>query len=151
MLTGRYPFRARSRQEIERMNLESPAPKPSDAVPVSAAIDEVVLHCMSKSPAARFPTAAAVATALKQAVESKPARESASTKQAVAVLIDVRLPGELDDSDESLLEEVTESLELAERRLRQTSFVVSLQTGTTLLATRILPDDSGAARAVRKD
>jgi serine/threonine-protein kinase len=150
MLTGRYPFRARSRQEIERMNLEAPAPRPSDAAPVPPAIDQVVLRCMSKSPHGRFPTAQAVAAALREAVETKPASENAGARQAVAVLVDVRLSGELDDGDERLLEEVTETLELAERRLRETSFVVSLQTGTSLLAARLLPDDSGAARAMLK-
>jgi serine/threonine-protein kinase len=150
-LTGRYPFRARSRQEIERMNLESPAPKPSDAAPLPPAIDEVVLRCMNKNPAARFQSVEEVAAALKAAIEAKPAAAAPAAKQAVAVLIDVHLPGEMDDTDETLLEEVTSALELAEQRLRETRFVVSLQTGTTLLATRLLPDEGGAARAARKD
>jgi hypothetical protein len=45
---------------------------------------------------------------------------------------------------------IAESLELAEQRLREARFVVSLHTSTTLLATRLLPDDPGAARADRK-
>jgi hypothetical protein len=150
MLTGRYPFRAESRQEIERMNLEAPAPKPSDSVPVPAAIDEVVTRCMSKNPAGRFASALEVMAALREAVERKAPVEVANHRQAVAVHVDVRLQGDIDEADDELLDDIAQALDLAEERLRQAAFVVSLHTGTTLLATRVLPDDPAAARDDRR-
>jgi serine/threonine-protein kinase len=147
-LTGRYPFRAKTRQEVERMNLMTPAPRPSDAAPVPSAVDEVVLKCMSKRADGRYPSAAAVAEALREAVAPKAAAEGTGPKQAVAVHVD--LSAESAEADDELLENIAEALDLAEQRLREACFVVSLHTSTTLLAARLLPDDPGAARADRR-
>jgi serine/threonine protein kinase len=147
-LTGRYPFRAKTRQEVERMNLMTPPPRPSDAAPVPPAVDEIVIKCMSKRADGRFPSAAAVAAALREAVAPKVAAETAGPKQAVAVHVD--LSAESAEADDDVLEEIAEALDLAEQRLREAAFVVSLHTSTTLLAARLLPDDPGEARADRK-
>jgi serine/threonine-protein kinase len=147
-LTGRYPFRAKTRQEVERMNLLTPPPRPSDVAPVPAAVDEVVLKCMSKKADARYPSAAAVAAALREAVAPKVAAAGTGSRQAVAVHVD--LSAESAEADDDVLEVIAEALDLAEQRLRDARFVVSLHTSTTLLAARLLPDDPGAARADRK-
>jgi serine/threonine protein kinase len=146
MLTGRYPFRAETRQEVERMNLQAPAPRPSDAVPVPPVIDEVVTKCMSKKPAGRYSSAREVVEALRKAVETRVPSDLVDHKQAVAVHVDVRLDRDIDEADDELLDDIAQALDLAEQRLRDAAFVVSLHTGTTLLATRLLPTDPAAAR-----
>jgi len=150
MLTGRYPFRAKTRQEVERMNLMTPAPRPSDAAPVPTAVDEVVVKCMSKRADGRFPTAAAAAEAFRAAVQPAPAAAGAGPKRAVAVHVDLGADRDLESADDEVLEDIAEALDVAEQRLRDASFVVSLHTSTTLLAARLLPDDPGAAREDRK-
>jgi serine/threonine-protein kinase len=151
MLTGRYPFRAESRQEIERMNLEAPPPRPSQSAAVPAAIDTVVLRCMDKRPERRYPSVPAALADLKEAVERRAAPAPVSDrKQAVAVSVDVKIEGTMDEADDDLLDDIAEVLDQAEQTLRQAAFVVALNTGTSLLAARVLPDDAQAAREERK-
>jgi serine/threonine-protein kinase len=151
MLTGRYPFRADTRQEIERMNLEAPPPRPSQLAGVPAAIDAVVLRCMDKRPERRYESAAAVVQSLRAALEGKaPAPDAAAHRQAVAVYVDVRPVHDLDEADEQLLDEVADMLELAEQALVQAGLLIPLHTGTTLLAASLLPDDPLDALVARK-
>jgi Protein kinase domain len=149
LLTGRYPFRGESRQEIERMNLETPPPRPSQTAAVPPAIDAVVLKCMDKRAERRYPGVAAALADLKDAVERRAAPATSDKKQAVAVSVDVKVDA-MDEANDELLDEIAQALDLAEQTLRQAHFVVALHTGTTLLAARVLPDDAQAARAERK-
>ena len=75
MLTGRYPFLAPTAQETDRMNLEAPAPRPSQSVPATPALDAVVLRCMEKIPDRRYQSAKAVLEALRAAVEGSAATQ----------------------------------------------------------------------------
>ena len=146
MLTGRYPFMAPTAQETDRMNLESPAPRPSQTVPVPPGLDAVVLRCMEKIPDRRYQSAKAVLEALHAAVEGKSsAGDSQRPRQAIAVYVDVRTVG-ADPSDEALFDDVTDVLDLAERMLNEAGLNSLLQTGTSLLSARVLPDQAGAAR-----
>jgi hypothetical protein len=150
MLTGRYPFRGDTRQEIERMNLEATPPRPSQIAGVPPAIDAVVLRCMDKRPERRFESAGAVDQALREALDRRPAAgDQATHRQAVAVYVDVRPAQESEETDEALLDEVADTLELAEHALRRAGLLVPLHTGTTLLAARVLPDDPQSAREER--
>jgi eukaryotic-like serine/threonine-protein kinase len=150
LLTGRYPFRGESRQEIERMNLETPPPRPSQAAAVPPAIDAVVLKCMDKRAERRYPSVSAALADLKDAVERRVAVAVSDKKRAVAVSVDVKVDGGMDEADDELLDEISQALDLAEQTLRQAQFVVALHTGTSLLAARVLPDDENAAREDRK-
>jgi predicted Ser/Thr protein kinase len=151
LLTGRLPFRADTRHEIERMNLEVPPPRPSQLVGVTATIDAVVLRCMDKRAERRYDSAGAVARALREAVDgAATGAEALARKPAVAVYVDIRPAQELDEADEDLLDEMAEMLELAEQSLLQGGLAVPLHTGTTLLAACVLPDDPLAALVTRK-
>jgi serine/threonine protein kinase len=155
LLTGRYPFRAETRQEIERMNLEAPAPRPSQIAAVPPAMDAVVLRCMDKRPERRYATVRDVATALRQALDGRNAggADGSQHKQAVAVYVAVRSGRPQEDAEgeeEELLDRMAEALELAEQSLRDAGFSVPLHTGTTLLGARLLPENPDASRADRK-
>jgi serine/threonine-protein kinase len=151
MLTGRYPFRADTRQEIERMNLEAPPPRPSQSVGVPPSIDAVVLRCMDKRPERRYESARAVAQALRLAMDGSAAgADNVAQRQVVGVYVDVRPAHDQDEAEEQLLEEVADTLEVAEHTLRLAGFVIPLNTGTTLLAVRVLAEDPETAREQRK-
>jgi predicted Ser/Thr protein kinase len=153
MLTGRYPFRADTRQEIERMNLEAPPPRPSQLAGVPPAIDAVVLRCMDKRPERRFESARAVEAALRAAMDGSAPGTDASlsaSRQAVGIYVDVRPARELEEPDEQLLDRLADTLEAAEQALRKAGLLVPLHTGTTLLAALVLPDDPRAALEERQ-
>jgi hypothetical protein len=151
LLTGRYPFRGDTRQEIERKSLEASPPRPSQLAGVPAAVDAVVLRCMDKRPERRYESAAAVMEALHEAMDGHvPVVFSSAQKHAVAVYVDVRPVFELDEADEQLLNEVADTLDLAEQALIDAGLVIPLHTGTTLLAASLLPDDPTASLVARK-
>jgi len=150
MLAGRVPFRGPSPQEIERMVLDTPAPRPSASVPVSQAVDAVVLRCMEKVPARRYESAQAVEEAFRAAVAGKPTADTATSKQAVAVYVDAQMQGGADESDDSLVDDLGTVFDLAEQALHKAGFTILLQTGTTLLGARVLSEDPEAARKERE-
>jgi serine/threonine-protein kinase len=143
MLTGRVPFRGFTQQETDRMIQESPAPRPSQSAAVSQAVDAVVLRCMSKNPEERYPSAKAVAEALREAVLGGSASEQPpeSRRQAAAVHVDAHVSDDADQTDEKLLDDVASVLDMTEHALRASGFAILLQTGTTLLGARVLSDD----------
>ena len=71
LLTGQYPFRAETMTDIERMHLEAPPPRPSQAAAVSPAFDAVVLRCMEKTAERRYQSVKAFIEALREAVGTK--------------------------------------------------------------------------------
>jgi len=71
LVTGQYPFRAETMTDIERMHLEAPPPRPSQAAAIPLAIDAITLRCMEKTADRRFPSAKAFIEALRDAVGVK--------------------------------------------------------------------------------
>ncbi len=66
MLTGQVPFGGGNAIEVLRKHIKEPVRDPRELVPeLSAAIVEIVLRLMAKSPADRFPTAAELLKTLK--------------------------------------------------------------------------------------
>ncbi len=64
LFTGRHPFLAETREELTRLQLESPPAPPSSLVSdLDPEIERVILWCLDKDPARRPPTARAVAAA----------------------------------------------------------------------------------------
>jgi serine/threonine-protein kinase len=154
MLTGRVPFRGFTQQETDRMIQEAPAPRPSQSAAVSQAVDAVVLKCMSKNASDRYPSAKAVAEALRDAVLGGPAPESKapeSRRQAAAVHVDLRPSDDADQTDEQFLDDVASVLDMTEQALREAGFAILLQTGTTLLGARVLSDDEITSVRERDD
>ena len=81
MLTGERPFTGTTPMAIAITRL-STLPKPPRAVEPSIPVewDRVIMRCLAKEPAARFPSAAAVA----QALEAKPARPDRPSRRLIA-------------------------------------------------------------------
>src|SRR5262245_52790513 len=73
LLTGQYPFRAETMTEIERQHMEAPVPRPSQAAPVSPALDAVVLRAMEKTAERRYQSVNAFLEALREVAGHKTA------------------------------------------------------------------------------
>jgi serine/threonine-protein kinase len=153
LLTGQYPFNADEAVEIERMHLEKPPPAPSQLAPLWPAVDAVVLRAMEKDPERRFRSARAFSDALAEAVVDPRSRRPSSgglAAPAVGVYVDIRVSGETQESmDDSLLDDLGQSLDIAERCLRDAGLLLPIQTGSSLLGARALPDDPEAAQRER--
>jgi len=115
--------------------------------PVSPEIDSIVLRCMEKDAARRYPDVGAFADALRAAVKGARAAGTQG-KRGVAVYVEVRISGEQDDA---LLANLVPLLDETELALRQAGYALYLQTGSALLGVKALPDDPAAARAERMD
>ncbi|HEX3476385.1 MAG TPA: protein kinase [Kofleriaceae bacterium] len=73
LVVGRPPFQAEGVGEIIAMHLREPAPAPSQLRPgIPPEIDQLVLRCLAKDPAQRFPTAAELAIAIGGLLGSSP-------------------------------------------------------------------------------
>jgi eukaryotic-like serine/threonine-protein kinase len=65
LLTGRVPFVGQELAAILRGHLAEPPPRPSALVPgIERTVEDIVLRCLEKTPAARFPTMDALRVAL---------------------------------------------------------------------------------------
>jgi serine/threonine-protein kinase len=115
--------------------------------PVSPEIDSIVLRCMEKDAARRYPDVGAFVDALRAAVKGARAAGTQG-KRGVAVYVEVRISGEQDDA---LLANLVPLLDETELALRQAGYALYLQTGSALLGVKALPDDPAAARAERMD
>ncbi|MGW5148228.1 serine/threonine-protein kinase [Rhodococcus koreensis] len=81
-LTGKFPFDDSSIAQLVAAHLKAPPPRPTDLIPtLPAALDGVIARGMAKDPAARYPTA----TALAHAVAAVERGETASTLLSRAV------------------------------------------------------------------
>jgi len=150
LLTGQYPFRAETMTEIERQHLESPAPRPSQAAPVSLALDAVVLRCMDKNADRRFPTAKAFIEALRGAVGTK-VEVAETTVPAAAVYLEIRISDGPDAESDEVLDDTSTILDAAEQAFRAAGLGLALQTGSAIIGARVLSDDSKHAADERAD
>jgi serine/threonine-protein kinase len=139
MLTSDYPFQSENRLEVERMHLEDPPPRPSARAPVSSAVDAVVLRCLEKEAARRYPTVSALLAGLQEAVAPPTSVLSAAdTRGARAFVIHaegVVAAGAEDDAAYTLISEVLDTLE---QELRDAGFILAEQMGMALFGVRLL-------------
>jgi serine/threonine protein kinase len=149
LLTGQYPFRAETMADIERQHLEAPPPRPSHAAPLSPALDAVVLRSMEKAAERRFPSARAFWEALREAVGTSKNDMPEITAQAAAIYVEVRMSPEADNDSDELLDDSSAALDAAEQTFRDAGLVLALQTGSALIAARILPEAAGEAARER--
>jgi serine/threonine-protein kinase len=145
MLTGRYPFAAEDRSEVERMHLEAAPPRPSQLAPVPPELDEVVERSLHKTPSGRHPTAAAFLDGLRAACGKPPAGE----REVLAVAIHAIVSAALDDEDTLALQAL--AADAVEVGLREAGFDVPVATTGAVLGVLPLPGASAEARlAVRE-
>ncbi len=75
MAAGRRPFEADTAQEILEMHRRTPPPDPRQRRPeLSPAVSRIILRCLEKDPADRYPDAGALLRALAEAGSSQPRR-----------------------------------------------------------------------------
>jgi tRNA A-37 threonylcarbamoyl transferase component Bud32 len=139
MLTGHHPFQSENRLEVERLHLEAPPPRPSARAPVPPAVDAVVLRCLEKEAYRRFPTVAALVSALREAVASPSSEQAASENRSARAFVihaeGVLAPGDADDAAYTTISEVLDALE---QELRDAGFILAEQMGMALLGVRLL-------------
>jgi serine/threonine protein kinase len=69
LVTGRLPFEADTAEAVMRQHINAPLPPPTKINPeLSKAVEQVIVKALSKDPADRYPTAGALAQALREAV-----------------------------------------------------------------------------------
>jgi eukaryotic-like serine/threonine-protein kinase len=152
LLTGQYPFRGEHMTDIERLHLESPAPRPSQSAPVSPGVDAVVLRAMEKQPERRFPGVRGFINALQEAVGVPKVSVTAElTSRAMAIFIELRMADSADADSDELLDDVSAVLDMAEQTLRQEGWQLPLQTGNALLGAKVLPESEPEARVARAE
>ena len=138
VLTGQLPFTSERREDITWMHLQTPAPRPSQAAPVSAAVDEVVLRCMEKDPARRYPNVVALISDFRKAC----GKSTAGLEQlmsAVGVYVELRVDEAAgDDLEDDLVDEISMVLDTAEQTLRAADFSLPIQMSNALLAVKLL-------------
>jgi eukaryotic-like serine/threonine-protein kinase len=144
LLTGRLPFTGADAAEVERLHLEAPPPSMALQAPVPPALDAVAARCLAKRPDDRYPSADALAAALRAAVGvAAPEAE----RRASAIYLAFAGGAEDDDS----LARQAEALEAAETVLRERGFSTPLVTATAVLALRLLPSEAEAAATAGAD
>lgn len=132
VLTGQLPFRGKTTEEIESSHLSAPPPSPSRLVPISPALDAVVLRCLQKAPDARFASVFEFLEALRLAAG---ATENASLEYrptAVGIHAEVVLP-DAELSDEAL-DAIDEAFDAVVDLVREAGATPMLRTSTGLLA-----------------
>jgi serine/threonine-protein kinase len=141
-LTGRYPFHGSADELLEQHLRAPPPPHPR----LRLALAEVVGRCLAKQPADRYPTAGAVATALRLAVLDPDV--TMAHELGVALLAQVVY---LVDADEDTLTEAAETLEEAHNAIAQAGFQIVAHTEIEVLGARRLPFEPTEALAQRAD
>jgi serine/threonine-protein kinase len=144
MLTGVYPFRGPP-EELMRMHLETPPRPPSSLTLLSPAIDAVVLRCLEKDPAARYPTAGAVLAAFRAAVFG----EAAPLLVRTGLGLLVRTAPAADDED--ALADAALALDAAEGELRGAGYAIALLTSSEVLGVLVAAGSAAAESARHRD
>jgi serine/threonine-protein kinase len=99
-------------------------------------VDAVVLRCLEKDGGRRYGSVAAFLAALSEAAE-EPVQSARRTRLALAVHAEVVLAAATQD-DDAVYAALAEVLDGLEQGLRGANFLLTLQSGTTLLAVRPL-------------
>jgi tRNA A-37 threonylcarbamoyl transferase component Bud32 len=147
LLTGQYPFRAETMTDIERQHLEAPPPRPSQAAPVSPALDPVVLRCMEKTADRRYPNVKAFMEALREAVGTK--SDAGVAAEAAAIYLEIRIADDADAESDEVLDDTSAILDAAEQSFRAAGLSLPLQTGSAIIGARALSAD-GAVRGAER-
>lgn len=145
VLTGRLPFAAADRVELEEQHLAAPVPRPSDAAALPPALDDVVARAMAKRREDRHAGMAELLTELRRAVSP---RRDGDAPAAFALVLEILLGDEADDA----AWDAADALIVAAREAAVAAgLVVEHADATTLLALARLPAAPEAAEARRRE
>jgi serine/threonine-protein kinase len=135
LVTGSYPFNDPDRRLLALMHLQAPPPRPSKVASVPAALDEVVLKAMAKSPDDRHATALEFIEALRRAVGAD-APEQRTSAAAVGIRLDIATRD--DELDDEIVEDISGVLDIVEDELAGHAFDFPLRASNTLTAVRLV-------------
>ncbi len=150
MLTGELPFRGRSPVEVEEMHLHLTPPRPSERVPLSPALDAVVLHCLQKKPEERPANVRDVLAELRRAVQPNSAgRTHADRVMAAALNVCARLPvaAEVDDA---LVDQMAEVQSAAREACHAGEMTPAIEGGNVFLGIRVLDGSDDERASLRR-
>ena len=145
LLTGKHPFDGSDALTLTRMHVYTPPPLPSQSAPVSPKIDAVVRTAMEKAPAKRYGDVRSFINALAEAVGKAPVAAKDSAR-AVAIYVEGRVEVGCDTDDE-LLDDLMNVLDIAERAFQSHELQVPLQTGNAILGALLVPRKSSEESA----
>ena len=148
LVTGQYPFRGETMTDIERQHLEAPPPRPSQAAPLPAALDAIVLRCMEKTADRRYQSVRAFIEALRDAVGTK-AAEAEVTARGAAIYVEFRIADGADAESDEVLDDTSAILDATEQSFRGAGMTLPLQTGNAIIGARVLSADVAAAAGER--
>jgi serine/threonine-protein kinase len=153
LLTGKLPFDGKNALTLAQQHLEEPAPRPSQRIPLSPALDAVVLRSMEKRPEQRYDSAHDFLVALRRAASG--ARRVGDTLPpapalGAGVYVDVRMDADADDIDDALGDDVGMVLDIAEEEMRAAGFVLAATTGSSVLGVCPLPLEPDASLRARR-
>jgi len=112
LLTGRVAFADASVTMSQYLHLHAARPRPSEAAPLPAAVDEVLARAMAIDPARRFADPLALFAAMRAALAAEAAAPAPRTITGAALL--VRLDHLSDDLDDALFDDLDAILPLLE-------------------------------------
>lgn len=148
LVTGQRPFLDPSETMSQYLHLHARRPRASALVPVSTALDDVIVRAMAIEPNQRFADVRAFAAAAGHALRESRARGAPREHAAILVTIGDRTQGT--ELDEPLLADLEAVLPEAERALSEHGFALALDLGTTaiFLAPLIAFETAASAAAV---
>jgi len=147
LLTGQLPYQSDDPDEMDRLHLEAEVPRASRIAGSPVALDAIVARAMAKSPADRYPSAAAFLEAARAAAAGAGARPPLERMPAVAVHVGLRTASP--EPDEGALAAQAAGADRAEATLARAGFALLLGTAGEVLGVRLLPADPVSARAAR--
>jgi eukaryotic-like serine/threonine-protein kinase len=139
LVTGTYPFNDVSTRMVTLMHLQTPPPRASQFANVPAALDDVVLKCLAKSPADRYASMPELMAALRAALDDGPdlAEGKRMSMPAIGIRLEVGAPSERELDDE-MIEDISGVLDLVELALSEHAFGFPLRASNGLTAVRLV-------------
>lgn len=143
LLTGKLPFDGKGQSTLAQQHLEEPVPRPSHRVPLSPALDAIVLRAMEKDPGRRFPSVAEFLSELRAAVgPTRVSRDPTpeATAMGVAIYLEIHMGMDVDEVDRRLSNDIAYLLDVGEESLDRGGFLLASVTGSEILGVRTFPE-----------
>ncbi len=147
LLTGRLPFHDPSETMTQYLHLHARRPRASSLVPVSTAIDDVIVRAMAIEPGQRFADVRTLSAAARSALRESPRPQAPQTIEHAVVLVMIRDLSSGEELDEPLMADLEAVLPAAERALADHGFALALDLGTSALFVAPLRDAASAVTA----